>query len=164
MSVQGGNAIYHGFAYAGMLADTQLYNAVSKLNKGAVGTSIAFGKGVVTDSDYGAKLPTGTSTAPEFNGVVRYELNRAHSDTDTNGGATGGYDMTVVTHGVIWVTVLDTVAKDDPVYLRVGTTNTGDFSGIVGTGATLGVLLPGVKFLMDGVAGSLVKISLGLGG
>ncbi len=164
MPVVGGNAIDHGFAYAGMVADLQRCNAVSRLNKGAEGTSIAFGKGVVTDGEDGAKLPEAASTAAQFNGVVKRELNRAHLDTDTNAGAIGGYDMTVVTHGVIWVTVLDTVAKDAPVYLRVGSTGTGDFSGIVGTGVTLGVLIPDAKFLTGGDAGDLVKISLGLGG
>lgn len=164
MPVEGGNAIDHGSAYAGMVADLQRCNAVSRLNKGAEGTSIGFGKGVVTDGEDGAALPGGSSTAAQFNGVVKRELNRSHLDTDTVGGAIGGYDMTVVTHGVIWVTVLDTVAKDDPVYLRVGATDVGDFSGIVGTGITLGVLLPNVKFVTGGDAGDLVKISLGLGG
>jgi hypothetical protein len=160
MPVLGGNSIDHGKAYAGMVADGQLLNAISKLNKGT--TSIAFGKGVVSDGEDGAKLPVSASTAAQFNGVVKYELNRAHVDGDT--GAIAKYDMTVVTKGDIWVTVLDTVAKDAQAYLRVGATNAGDFSGIVGTGATLGVLLPNVKFLTAGEAGDLVKISLGLGG
>lgn len=160
MPVLGGNAIDHGVAYAGQVADLQLCNAVSKLNKGTVG--IAYGKGLVTDGEDGAKLPESSSTAAEFNGVLKYELNRARTATET--GATAKYDMTVVTTGVIWVTVLDDVEKDDAVYLRVGATGTGDFSGIVGTGATLGVLLPRAKFVSDGVAGGLVKISLGLGG
>ncbi len=160
MAVLGGNAIDHGVAYAGMVADRQLCNAVSKLNKGTVG--IAYGKGVVTDGEDGAKLPVPASTAAQFNGVVKYELNRVRTATET--GATAKYDMTVITEGVVWVTVLDTVAKDAPVYLRVGATGTGDFSGVVGTGATLGVLLPNAKFLTGGDAGELVKISLGLGG
>lgn len=160
MPVQGGASIDHGLAYAGMVADLQRCNAVSKLNKGTVG--IAYGKGVVTDGEDGAKLPVPASTAAEFNGVVKYELNRARQDGEE--GAPAGYDMTVVTHGVIWVKVLDTVAKDAPVYLRVGATGAGDFSGIVGTGATLGVLLEDAKFLTGGDAGDLVKISLGLGG
>jgi hypothetical protein len=160
MPVLGGNAINHNAAYAGMLADGQKSNKVSRLNKGTV--SIAFGKGVVTDGEDGAKLPLDASTAAQFNGVVTRELNRAHVDGDA--GAIADYDMTVVTEGVVWVTVLDTVAKDAPVYLRVGSTGRGDFSGIVGTGVTLGVLLPGVKFLTAGNAGDLVKISLGLGG
>jgi hypothetical protein len=160
MSVLGGNSIDHGVAYAGQVADLQLCNIVSKLNKGTVG--IAYGKGVVTDGEDGAKLPTSSSTAAQFNGVVKYELNRARTSTDS--GATAKYDMSVVTQGVIWVTVLDTVAKDAPVYLRVGSTGTGDFSGVVGTGVTLGVLVSGAKFLTAGEAGDLVKISLGLGG
>lgn len=160
MPVIGGNSIDHGVAYAGQVADLQLCNAVSKLNK--TGASIAYGKGVVTDDEQSAKLPEAGSTAAEFNGVVKYELNRARQDGES--GAPDGYDMTVVTTGPIWVTVLDTVAKDAPVYLRVGSTGTGDFSGVEGTGATLGVLLPNAKFLTSGDAGDLVKISLGLGG
>ena len=161
MSVQGGNAIDHGFAYAGMVADLQVCNGVSKLNKGV--TNIPYGSGVVTDGEDGAALPVGGSTAAQFVGVVKYELNRAHLDNAPD-GATPLFDMTVVTHGVIWVKTLDTVAKDAPVYLRVGATGNGEFSGIVGTGVTLGVLLPDVKFITGGDAGDLVKISLGLGG
>ncbi len=160
MTVQGGNAIDHGAKYAGQVADLQLVNSVSKLNKGTVG--IAYGKGVVTDGEDGAKLPDSGSTAAQFVGVVKYELNRARTSTES--GATAKYDMTVVTTGVIWVTVQDTVAKDAPVYLRVGATGTGNFSGIVGTGATLGVLIPNAKFLTGGTAGQLVKVSLGIGG
>lgn len=160
MAVLGGNSIDHGVAYAGQVADLQLRNAVSKLNK--TGASIAYGKGVVTDDEESAKLPVPASTAAEFNGVVKYELNRARQDGES--GAPDNFDMTVVTEGVIWVKVLDTVAKDAPVYLRVGATDAGDFSGIVGTGDTLGVLLPNTKFLTGGDAGDLVKISLGLGG
>ncbi len=161
MSVQGGNAIDHGFAYAGMVADRQLCNKVSKLNKGTV--NIEYGVGLVTDGDDGAKLPVPASTAAQFVGVLKYELNRSHQDAALT-GAIPKYDMTVVTHGVIWVTVLDTVAKDAPVYLRVGATGAGNFSGVEDSGATLGVLLPGVKFITGGDAGDLVKISLGLGG
>lgn len=161
MSVLGGNAIDHGFAYAGMVADSQLLNGVSKLNKGSV--NIEFGKGVVTDGEDGGKLPLPGSVATQFIGVVKHELNRSHLDSALT-GATPDFDFTAVTHGVIWVTVLDTVAKDDEVFLRVGATDPGDFSGIVGTGATLGVSLTGAKFITGGDAGDLVKISLGLGG
>lgn len=160
MAVQGGYTINHNAAMAGMVADGQLLNTVSKLNKSA-SVYIPWGSGVVTDGENGAKLPVPGSTAAQFNGVVKYELNRAHADGTS--GAIPQYDMTVVTEGVIWVYVLDTVAKDAPVYLRVGATDPGKFSGIVGTGATLGVLA-GAKFLTGGDAGDLVKISLGLGG
>lgn len=161
MSVQGGNAIDHGFAYAGQVADLQLVNGVSKLNKGV--TNIPYGSGVVTDGEDGAALPTAGAAIADYVGVVKYELNRAHLDTAPD-GATPKFDMTVVTFGVIWVNVLDTVAKDDPVYLRVGATGNGEFSGIAGTGPTLGILLPNTRFLTGGDAGDLVKISMGLGG
>ena len=160
MPVLGGNTIDHGVAYAGQVADLQLCNKISKLNQS--GASIAYGKGLVTDDEESAELPSSSSTAAQFNGVVVYELNRARQDSES--GAPDGYDMTLLTEGVIWVNVLDTAAKDAPVYLRVGATDTGDFSGIVGTGATLGVLVPNAKFLTGGGAGDLVKISLGLGG
>lgn len=160
MPVLGGNSIDHGVAYAGQVADLQLCNTVSKLNQS--GSSIAYGKGVVTADDQSAELPSSTSTAAEFNGVVKYELNRARQDGES--GAPTGYDMSVVTTGTVWVNVLDTVAKDAPVYLRVGATGAGDFSGIEGAAATLGVLIPNAKFLTGGEAGDLVKISLGLGG
>ncbi len=160
MAVIGGNTIDHGVAYAGQVADLQLRNKISKLNQ--TGTSITYGKGLVTEDEQSAQLPVPASTVAEFNGILVYELNRARQDGET--GAPTGYDMTLLTEGVIWVKVLDTVAKDDPVYLRVGATDAGDFSGIVGTGATLGVALPNTKFLTAGEAGDLVKISLGLGG
>lgn len=161
MSVQGGNAIDHGFAYAGMVADSQLLNSVSKLNKGTV--NIEFGKGVVTDGEDGGKLPTSGSTAKQFIGVIKHELNRSHLDSALT-GAPPDFDFTTVTHGVIYVIVLDTVVKDDDVFLRVGTTDPGDFSGIVGTGVTLGVEITNAKFITGGNAGDLVQISLGLGG
>lgn len=161
MAVQTTYSNYHGESYKGMVADGQLVNTVSKLN--ASGATIEYGVGVVSDGETSAALPVPASTAAEFVGVVKYELNRAYVAGETF-GAPDKFDMTVVTHGVVYVKVLDTVAKDAPVYLRVGATDAGNFSGIVGTGDTLGVLLSGAKFLTGGGAGDLVKISLGLGG
>ena len=161
MSVQTTYGIEHGAAYAGMVADLQLCNTVSKVNKGA--STIAYGLGLVTDGETGAKVPVPASTAAQFVGVAQYELNRAQAD-GADAGIPVDRDGSIVTHGVVWVEVLDTVAKDAPVYLRVGATSPGKFSGIVGTGATLGVLIAGAKFLTGGDAGDLVKISLGIGG
>ena len=117
MPVQGGNAINHGVAYAGMVADGEVSNGVSKLNKGTV--NIAYGLGVVSDGDDGAKLPVAASTALQFVGVVRRELNRAYTTTDVF-GAVAKRDMTVETMAPIWVTARVAVVKDDPVYLVVG--------------------------------------------
>lgn len=161
MVVQTAYSIEHEAKYKGMLADQQLWNSVSRLNKGA--SPIPFGQGVVTDGEDGAKLPTAASVVAEFNGVAMRELNRATPDGDAF-GAVAGRDYTVLTHGVIWVEVLDTVVKDAPVYLRVGATGLGDFSGVVGAGVTLGILLDDTKFITGGDAGDLVKISLGIGG
>lgn len=164
MPVQGGNAIDHELAYAGMVADLQLCNGVSKLNKGTV--NIPYGYGVVTDGDDGGALPTDSATANEFIGIVKYELNRAHLDSAPD-GATPLFDMTVVSHGVVWVEALTGVAKDDPVFFVVGDgtgTNQGQFSNVIGAAATTAVQIVGAKWVSSAQAGSLAKISLGLGG
>lgn len=164
MPVQGGNAINHGVAYAGMVSSAQLFNGVSKLNKGTV--NLAFGLGVVTDGDDGAKLPVAGSTAAQFIGVVRRELNRAYTATEVV-GAQAKRDMTVMTSGEIWVTARVAVAKDDPVYVVIGDgtgTNQGQFSNVVGAAATLAVLVPDAKWTSTAGAGALAKISLNIGG
>lgn len=164
MPVIGGNAIDHGKAYAGMPADAQLYNHVSKLNTGAV--NIPYGYGVVSDGDEGAILPTSTSTAADFVGIAVRELNRAYTSTETF-GAPIDRDMTVRTAGPIWVTARVAVEKDDPVYLVVGDgtgTNQGQFSNVIGAAATLAVLIPNAKWVSSAGAGALAKISLVIGG
>lgn len=164
MPVQGGNAIDHGFAYAGMVADNQVENSVSKLNKGT--SEIPFGLGVVTDGDDGAKLPNSVSTATQFVGIVKRELNRAVQQGGTLSDNIKR-DMTVVTHGVVYTNALVTVAKDDPVFLVVSDgsgTDQGKFSNALGAGATLAVEIPGAKWVSSAAAGALGKISFGLGG
>lgn len=163
MPVTGGNAIDHNAALAGMVADLRPCATVSKLN--GTGSSIAFGTAVVSDGDDGMSLPTDTSTAANFIGAVKRELNRAYVDGDS--GAVDGYDATVVTHGVIWVTARVAVAKDDPVYVVVsdGTgTNQGEWSNVVGAAATLAVQITDAKWLTSAGAGELAQVSLGIGG
>lgn len=162
MPVQTSHTLDHGVAYAGMVADLQLRNTVSKVNDGSA--TIPYGKGVVSSGEYGADLPVPASTAAEFIGVAQRELNRAYADGETFGAPTER-DFSVVTQGVIWVVAAsDSVVKDEPVYLRVGATNTGDFANAAGSSATLSVAIPGAKFLTGGDTGDLVKISLGIGG
>lgn len=161
MAVQTTYSINHAPAIAGMVADTQLLNTISKLNKGA--TTIPYGKGVVSDGEDGAALPGAASTAEQFNGVVMYEVNRAQADGDV-AGAVSGYDFTVVSTGVVWVRAAENIVKDQPVYLRVGATNNGDFANTAGTGDTLSVAIPGAKFVSGGNAGELVKASFVIGG
>lgn len=161
MTVQTTYSTTHNEAYAGMIADSQLKNTISKLNKS--GAIIPYGKGVVSDGEDASLLPDSGSVAKEFNGVCVYEVNRAQADGAV-AGAVIGQDFTVMTEGVIWVTARATVAKDDPVFLRVGATTPGDFSNVVGSGGTLAIAITGAKFLTGGATGELVKISLGLGG
>lgn len=165
MPVQGGNAIDHGFAYAGMVVDNQVENSVSKLNKSGT-IAIPFGTGVVTDGDDGATTPNSASTATQFVGIVKRELNRAVLEGATQSD-NRQRDMTVVTEGVVYVAPIVDVSKDDPVYLVVsdGTgTQQGSFSNVVGAGATLAVEIVGAKWTSTATAGNFAKISLGLGG
>ena len=162
MAVQTAYSTTHGFAYAGMLADLQTGNIASRLNNTAA--VIPYGKGVVTGDVAGAMaLPATGATANEVVGVVMYEINRAQKDTDV-AGATINQDASIITDGVVYVNLLDTVLADAPVYLRLGATDTGDFSGIAGTGVTEGLLIPTAKFLDAGDAGDLVRIKLTIGG
>jgi hypothetical protein len=162
MAVQTSYSIDHGAAYAGMLADQQVLNTVSKLN--ASGSTIEYGKAVATDTTAGnARLVSTGDTVLDFNGVVMRELNRAYATGDTF-GVPDNRDMTVITEGVVWVKAAATVAVDEQVYFRVGATNQGDFSNAAGTGVTESILLTGAKFLTAGDTGDLVKISVGLGG
>ena len=161
MAVQTTYDIDHAESYAGMKADQQVNNTVSKLNKGAI--NIEFGKAIVTDGEDGGKLAVVASVEKEFIGVSMRELNRAIEDGDAL-GAVANKDFTVITHGVVWVKAADIVVKDDPVFMRVGATNTGDFANVIGAAGTLSVAITGAKFLTAGNVGDLVKISLGLGG
>ena len=165
MPVVGGNAINHKAAYAGMVADLQLCNTVSKLNKSTTVT-IPWAYGVVADGDDGAKLPSASDTAAKFVGVVRRVLNRAYQDGAVI-GAVPIYDFDVVTSGVIWVTARVAVAKDDPVFMVIGDgtgTNQGQFSNVAGTGATAAVQVADAKWVSSATAGQPAKISLNIGG
>ena len=165
MSVVGGNAIEHVAALVGMVADLQLLNTVSKLNKSTTVT-VPFGHGVVSDGDDGAALPGVGKVAADFVGVTMRELNRAIQDGDSL-GAIPLRDFSVVTHGVVWVTARVAVTKDDPVWFVVsdGTgTNQGEFSNVVGATATLAVQIVDAKWVSSAGIGELAKISLGLGG
>lgn len=166
MPVVGGNAINHGVAYDGMVADGELCNSVSKLNKGTV--TIPFGTGVATDGDDGAKVPDAASTAANFVGIIKYELNRAYTGvTPDTIGARPKYDMTVVTTGNVWVTPNVAVTKDQPVYWIVSDGTgvlQGKFSNVVGAAATLAVLIPNAKWASSATLGQRAKISLNIGG
>ena len=168
MPVVGGNAIDHNALYAGMVTSMQLTNGVSKLN--STGATIAFGAGVVSSGDEGMQLPSNSSTALDFVGIVKYELNRAYQDGETF-GAPDNRDATVVTHGEVAVLPQVDVTKDDPFYLIIGdgtlpNANLGRFSNVVGAGVTAAVLIADAKWTTTTTTASAQpgKISLGIGG
>lgn len=151
----------HDAAFTGMVADGQVANIVSKINDDTA--TVAYGKGVVRSGEKGFKAATSTSEAADFVGVLVRELNRSYADGETF-GAPIDRPASVLTAGVIWVTVAEAVAVGDAAYLRVGATQTGDFAKAAGTDATLSVAIPGAKFLTAAASGGLAKLSLVVGG
>lgn len=151
----------HDAAFTGMVADGQVANIVSKINDDTA--TVAYGKGVVRNGEKGFKAATADSTGDNFVGVLVRELNRAYTDGATF-GAPVDRPASVLTAGVIWVTVAEDVAVGDAAFLRVGATQTGDFAKTAGESATLSVAIPGAKFLTAATAGGLAKLSLVVGG
>lgn len=151
----------HDAAFTGMVADGQVANIVSKINDDTA--TVAYGKGVVRSGEKGFKAATVDSTADNFVGVLVRELNRSYADGATF-GAPVDRPASVLTAGVIWVTVAEAVTVGDAAYLRVGATQTGDFAKAAGSEATLSVAIPGAKFLTAATAGGLAKLSLVVGG
>lgn len=151
----------HDAAFTGMVADGQVANIVSKINDDTV--TVAYGKGVVRSGEKGFKAATSGSTANDFVGVLVRELNRSYADGATF-GAPVDRPASVLTAGVIWVTVAEDVAVGDAAFLRVGATQTGNFAKAAGSAATLSVAIPGAKFLTAATAGGLAKLSLVVGG
>ena len=161
MPVIGGNAIDHGKAYAGMVADGQLKNRVSGLVTGA---NIPFGYAAVRGAAEGEVVaPTAVSTADDFVGVVVYELNRAYQEGEVF-GAVVDRDATLMTLGVIWVEAATAVAVGDPAFMGVGASVAGKWANAAGTGATAAVAIANSKFLSAGQPGDLVKLSVVVGG
>ena len=81
-----GYGLNHGNAFAGMVADDQVSNIVTKTNITA--TTVPYGKGVVRDTTNNTETGIGTiaaatTTAAMFVGVAVRELNRAYNTGDT---------------------------------------------------------------------------------
>lgn len=160
MPIQTTYNINHDALYAGMLVESQPYSSFSKLNEGT--TSIPFGAGVaVTGTSF--SLPGATTTAADFGGVVKRELNRVHAGDDD--GAISGQSGTVIGMGQIAVTVSTDVTARGPVFWGTGTANAGTFAAAADTSAdNRAVAIPGAIFEKDATAGSIVNILLKIGG
>ena len=158
-----GYGLNHGNAFAGMVADDQVSNVVTKTNITAV--TVPYGKGVVRDTTTNTETGIGTiattTTAAMFVGVAVRELNRAYNTGDTF-GAVPAKDFSVLTAGTIWVTVRETVVPGDAACLIINATNPGDFKKTAG--ANDAVAITGAKFLTGATTGNLAKLSLVVGG
>lgn len=155
-------SLQHAKAVAGMVADSQVNNTISKVNKSA--QVLQYGRFVARAGDDGMNPLLPATTANDILGVVRYELNRAQAD-----GAVMGVpvdrDGAVLTMGTIWVESIGTVAAGSPVFVVVADgDDKGKVAGAAGSGATLAVEFPGAIFAEAAVAGQLAKISLKVGG
>ena len=153
--------INHGAAFAGMVADDQLANIVTKSNITA--NVVPYGKGVIRDgaTEQGIGTISTSTAATAFVGVAVRELNRAYALSDTF-GAVPKKDFSVLTAGTIWVTVQEAVNPGDAVALIINATNPGDFKKTAG--ASDAVAIPGAKFLTAAAVGGLAKASFVIGG
>lgn len=155
-------SLQHAKAVAGMVADAEASNTVSKVNTTAA--VIPYGRFVARDGDTGMKALLAASVATDVVGVTRYELNRAYTATEAL-GVPVDRDGSVLTMGAIWVESIGTVAAGSPVFAVVAQgDDTGKAAGAAGSGATLAVAVTGAIFAEAAVAGQLAKVSLKVGG
>lgn len=153
--------LQHAKAVAGMVADSEVNNTISKVNTTAA--VIPYGRFVARDGDQGMKALLATSIAADVVGVTRYELNRAQAD-GTAMGVPVDRDGSVVTMGAIYVESIVTAVAGAPAFAVVAQgANTGKVSNAAGADATLAVAVQGV-YAEAATAGQLAKISLRIGG
>lgn len=115
-------ALVHDKAYAGMVADLQLANRVSRFN--ATSAVIPFGTAVQADTDAGSMKPI-ASGGTAIGVLVRelVDVTNPGSEQGVNVGKTG----TVLTDGVIWVKAYEAVTVGGNVFAGVGATVKGYF-------------------------------------
>lgn len=153
-------ALVHDKAYAGMVADLQLANRVSRFN--ATSAVIPFGTAVQADTDAGSMKPI-ASGGTAIGVLVRelVDVTNPGSEQGVNVGKTG----TVLTDGVIWVKAYEAVAVGDNVFAGVGATVKGYFCAAAGEGGADAVQITGAKYLDAASAkGDLVRIKITIGG
>lgn len=165
MAVQGGYAINHNKALAGMMVDSQRNNTVSKLN--TTSATVPYGVAVARDGEEGFELLTNSSVIADVVGVLRREMNRAVADGDIHGVPTKR-DGSVLTVGTIYVPVIATVTAGQAAYVVIGNgtdlDTVGHFSNAAGTGATTALAMPNAKFISGAASGGLAALSIVVGG
>ena len=158
--------INHGKYVAGMVADGQVNNSISKVNTGT--DLIEYGRFVARAGDTGMVPLVAATTAQNILGVVRYELNRAQGLVGNVAGVPVDRDGTVITMGAVAVESITNAVAGAPVFVVVGNdttlTNVGKVANAAGTGANAAIAFPGAIYAENAVAGQLVKITLKVGG
>lgn len=153
-------ALVHDKAYAGMVADLQLANRVSRFN--ATSAVIPFGTAVQADTDAGSMKPI-ASGGTAIGVLVRelVDVTNPGSEQGVNVGKTG----TVLTDGVIWVKAYEAVTVGENVFAGVGAAVKGYFCAAEGSDGTEAVQITGAKYLDAASAkGDLVRIKITIGG
>lgn len=153
-------ALVHDKAYAGMVADLQLANRVSRFN--ATSAVIPFGTAVQADTDAGSMKPI-ASGGTAIGVLVRelVDVTNPGSEQGVNVGKTG----TVLTDGVIWVKAYEAVTVGGNVFAGVGATVKGYFCAAAGLEGKEAVQITGAKYLDAASAkGDLVRIKITIGG
>lgn len=163
---QSAYTLYHAKYLAGMVADGEVNNNISKVNVSA--QTLQYGRFVARFGDTGMNPLLSSTTVANILGVVRYELNRAQGLTGDVAGVPPDRDGTVLTMGAIAVESVTNAVAGAPVYVIVGDgssdTNLGKVANVAGTAANTALAFPGAIYAEAAVAGQLVKITLKVGG
>ena len=158
--------INHAKYIAGMVADGEVNNNISKVNVSA--QTLQYGRFVARSGDTGMNPLVGATTAANILGVLRYELNRAQGITGNVAGVPPDFDGTVLTMGAVAVESITTAVAGAPVFVVVGdgsnAANVGKVANAAGTGANTAIAFPGAIYAEAATAGGLVKITLKVGG
>lgn len=158
--------INHQKWIAGMLADGEVNNNISKVNVSA--QTLQYGRFVARAGDNGMNPLVAATTEANILGVLRYELNRAQGLTGDVAGCPPDRDGTVTTMGSIIVESITNAVAGAPVFAVVGNstvdTNIGKAANAAGTGADTAVAVPNAIYAEAAVAGQLARISLKVGG
>lgn len=160
MAITKAVGLVHDKAYAGMVADLQLANRVSRLNSTA--EVIPFGSPVQADTDPETMKPL--ASGGKAAGVVVRELVDV-TYTDQAHGVNAGKTGTVLTDGVIWVKAYEAVTAGGDVFGGVGADVKGYFCAAAGSAGTEAVQITNAKYLDSATnKDELVRIKLTIGG
>lgn len=154
--------LQHAKAIAGMVADSEVNNSISKLNNSA--QTLQYGRFVARDGDTRMMPLAADTTAANVLGVTRYELNRAQGITGDVAGVPPDRDGSILTMGAIYVESIVTAVAGAPAFAVVAQgADTGKVSNAAGATTTLAVAVQGI-YAEAATAGQLAKISLRIGG